>query len=517
MIQTAEIFHDRAKGQIISLVANIYISFSREYVEQADFFVLDQSQLGIGLLAPNGGGTVVQEWDKYAYDDYSDRLVSVDIERSLEFPYNVQSAMADFVFDNYDGYFTPGSGSSIDDDNLPNRPVKVYAGYGGGEVVPQFVGLTRKMPMVDTQKATVSYHAVDFLSEIAELSLTDIVDMRDVRTDQVLAAIVAQAGMTPDQYDFESGANVIPFVFFDIGQNAGEAIQKLIQAENGKLWLDEEGVLRFKRRGNNPGIPVYTMDDYQIVSATPGSFADIVNHVIISCDLREVQEFQTVYSKTGKGESADTNWVVGANSSITRSLSLEDPCYYIVTPTLGRASSVSWFTALNSQGVQVQANITATGQLTNNAYKITVTNTNNFPVEIDNLVLWGEPAKVYDHLDYEAYEDESVSKYGDHRMMIADNQFFQSVEQAASFADNILNERAFYSGTMTFQIKGDFSLQLGDVFDVTGEYAGTYQIDAIRYHLGAGELETTLDVHKVPHREWFILDESKLNDMYILG
>lgn len=516
MINTTQTFHDTAKGQIIPLVADIYISFSKEYVNQADFFVLDQSQLGIGLLGPNGGQGVLQEWDKYAYTSFSDRLVSLDIERSIEFPYNTQIAMADFTLDNYDDYFTPGSGSTIDTNNLPGRPVKTYAGYTS-EVIPQFVGLTRKMPSIDTKKGVASYHAVDFLSEICEQNLTSIVDMRNVRTDQVLEAIVTQFGLTPVQYVFEPGRNIIPFVFFDIGQNAGEAMQKLVQAENGKLWLDETGMLRFKRRGSNKGVALCTLDDYQIVSATPGSYADIINHVIISCDLREVQEFQTVYSKTPKGESADTNWVVGPNASITRSLSLEDPCYSIVAPTLGRASSVSWFTALDANGSEVLTNITATGQLTNNSYIVTITNSNAYAVEINNLILWGEPAKVYDHLDYDSYEDESVEKYGDHTLTISDNQFFQTYEQAVAFSDNVLEQRAFYSGTMTFQVKGDFSLQLGDTFEVTGKYAGNYQIDAIRYHIEAGLLETIYEVHKIPHYELFILDESKLDDIYILG
>lgn len=521
MINTASIFHDRAKGQVIAPIADLYISYAKNYVDEADFLVLDESQLGIGLLAPNGGEGVLQMWDKYDYLPFSDRLVSLDIERSIEFPFNTQMAMADFTLDNYDNYFTPGSGSTIDSDNLPGRPVKTYAGYNGGEVVPQFVGLTTKMPVVDTKKGIVSYHAVDFLQEIANQTLNTIVDMRDVRTDEVLSAIVEQFGVTSAQYDFEQGVNIIPFVFFDVGQNAGEAIQKLVQAENGKFWLDETGMLRFThrisaKRGQLP-IPEEAMGDYQIISATPGSYSDIINHVIISCDLREVQEFQTVYSKTPKSDSADTNWVVPPNSSITRSLSLEDPCYSVVTPTLGRATSVSWFTIVNSVGTEIPSGASISGTLTNNSYIVTVTNTNNFAVEVDNLVLWGEPAKVYDHLDYDSYEDTSVEQYGDHRLTIADNPFFQSYEQAVAFADSILSERAFYSGTMAMQIKGDFAYQLGDVFDVTGKYAGTYKIDKIQYHLEAGELETTIEVHKFPHYEYFILDESILDDYYVLG
>lgn len=520
MINVPSIFHEKAKGQIIEVVAGLYIAYSKTVDSNLDFLVLDQSSLDESLLAPYGGEGIFQIWDAYEYTNYSDRLVSLDLERSIEYPYNVQAAMLDITLDNYDNYFTPGSGSAIDAYNLPGRPMKSYAGFGGAGMIQQFAGLTRSMPTIDSNKGLATYHAVDFLSEIAEQNLNTIIDMRNVRTDQVLEAIVQQFGMTPIQYDFEQGRNIIPFVFFDIGQNAGEAMQKLVQAENGKLWLDENGLLRFTKRDSAVGVITLGVDDYQIIEAMPGSYSNIVNHIIISCDLREVQEFQTIYSKTPKADlsSADQNWVINANDSITRSLSLEDPCYSIVAPTLGRASNVSWFTAVKADGTAVSSGVSITGQLTNNAYIITATNTNNFAVEIDGLVLWGEPAKVYDHLDYEAYEDDSVAAYGDHRLTIADNQFFQSYEQAVAFADSILNERAFYNSTMSMSIKGDFSLQLGDILELSGTYSGRYMIDSIKYHIEAGLLETTVNTHWVPTKEWFILDVSQLdNTLYVLG
>ena len=67
MINTASSFHDKALGQIIAPVADLYISFAKNYVDEADFFVLDESELGVGLLAPNDGAGVLQMWDKYDY------------------------------------------------------------------------------------------------------------------------------------------------------------------------------------------------------------------------------------------------------------------------------------------------------------------------------------------------------------------------------------------------------------------------------------------------------------------
>jgi len=516
MITVTNGFHARAQGQVINPVARASVSFEKNFEESTGYFTLGVSQLdgtdvlGLDDMQP------IQQWDKYDYVDYSDRLVSLDVDRSFEFPYNVQSAIADFTFENTDHYFTPLRGSAIADYNYPERPVRLYGGFGS-EVIPQFIGVTQGMPEIDEKRAVAKYTAMDFLTEICELTLNNIIVMRNVRTNEVLAKIVEQFGVNPSQYNFEPGDNIIPFVFFDKGQNAGEAIRKLVQAEGGNFWLDEMGVLRFKKRYSFSQQPILHLPEYSIISVKPSRNSKIVNHINISCDLREVQEWQTVYSKKGTGDSTSNLWVVPANSTMTRQCSLEDPCYDIVAPTLGHATSVSWFTAKTSLGVEVTSGITATGELSTNAYTVTFANSNAFDVEIDEIELWGEPAKVYDVLEYDSYDDESVEKYGDQLLEISDNPFFQSFNQAQSFAVYTLNERANYNDNLELSIKGDFSLQLGDYISIDGDYEGYYTIDSIKWSLSAGSLETTIKVHKFTPVDYFVLDVSVLDGTDVLA
>lgn len=488
-----------------------------EHTGTVDYFTLDKSVLnGIDRL-DSSENNPIQLWDTYSYYDFSDRIISASIERSIEFPYGTQCAMADVTLNNFDRYFDPANSiSPIAKDNLPNRPIKLYAGYRGETVVPQFVGLTQQMPIMNGN-GTVSYHAVDFLSEIASQTLNSTIAMRDARTDQVLAKIVEQFGVTPLQYNFEAGTNVIPFVFFDKGENAGDVIQRLIQAEGGKFWLDETGILRFERRSSSGSEAVVSISEYDIISVEPSGISDIINRVKISCELREVQEYQTVYSKNSTGDAIDNLWVVGAGQSIVRECRLEDPCYDVVSPTLGKNSAVSYFTAKNSEQQEVSSGITAVGELSTNAYTITFTNSNLFPVEIDEVQLWGEPAKVYDVLDYDAYEDESVEKYGEQVLEITDNKFFQSFNQAQAFAVYLLNDRAKYNSTIKLQVKGDFSLQLGDAFELQGDYAGSYRIDAITWSLSNDSFVYTIKAHKFEPIDYFILDQSILDGDDVLA
>ena len=516
MITVPLSFHTHAQGQVINPKARASVSFAKNYNFDTGYFTLGVSQLNGDDLLGSADMPPIQEWDKYDYVDYGDRLVSVDLERSFEFPYNVQSAIADFTFENTDNYFTPLRGSVIADDNLPRRPVRIYGGFGGN-LIPQFIGTTQGMPEIDERRAVAKYTAMDFLTEISELTLNNTIAMRNVRTSEVLAEIVGQFGVVPSQYDFDTGDNIIPFVFFDKGQNAGEAIRKLVQAEGGYFWLDEMGVLRFRKRYSLDQKPILHIPEYSIVSVKPSRNSKIINHINISCDLREVQEWQTVYSKKGTGDSTSNLWVVPANSTMVRQCSLEDPCYDIVTPTLGHATSVSWFTAKTSGGVEVLSGVTATGDLSTNAYTITFENSNAYDIEIDEIELWGEPAKVYDSLEYDSYDDESLEKYGDQLLEISDNPFFQSFNQAQSFAVYTLSERANYNDQLDLSVKGDFSLQLGDYISLDGDYEGYYMVDSIKWSLSAGSLETILKVHKFTTVDYFILDVSVLDGTDVLA
>lgn len=519
MITVPQTFHDKADGQIIAPIAGLYVSFDKALKSGTGWFTLDSSVLDGNDMLTDTNQTPMVLWNLYKYDDYSDRLVEVSYSRSFEFPYNVQSAIADFTLDNHDGYFTPGSGSSIDQYNLPERPLRIYAGFSGEAMIPQFVGITQDMPDVQNGSRTVDYHALDFLTQIADMTLTDIIDMRDARTDEVLEAIVTQFGMQSDQYDFEQGQNVIPFVFFDIGQDAGEAIRKLVQAESGKLWLDENGILRFQARGLHNQTVVKNIPAYSVIDITPTGTSEIINHVIINAEIREVQEYQTVYTKTAaKQSSTSLEWVIPAGSTAMVSCSLEDPCYDVQTPTIGKNSGVSWFTARNAQFAPVTSGITAVGTLTTNNFNVTFTNNNAYDVEIDEMVLWGEPAKVTNMLEIDAKDTDSYGKYGDKYLEITDNQFFQNFDQSEAYARFILHDYAYYNAVLKIEIKGDFSLQLGDVVAVSDDvYGGAYNIDAIEYDLSEGFLSTVLTCHRYVSTSYFTLNQSKLDQGDLLA
>lgn len=522
MIGVSDGFHSAAFGQIIKPILRLYISFDKQ-ISEGDFFTLGESELdGPDILKFSASDADTQSWDFYNYIDYSDRLVSVSWERRLEFPYTIQIGMADFTLSNTDGYFIPLSPKSpIGQSNLPARPIRIGAGFsyqGAIEIVPQLSGITDGLPDLHDGSKTVDYHVIDFLYQICQSNLQAKIVMRDARTDLVIAAILDSYGLSPSQYRLDPANFKIPFVFFDIGDNIGDALKKLVQSENGFMWLDEEGIVRFSASASGGGNSeiIANLSDYEILSLTQGALNNVVNHVKITAEVREVQEWQEVYTKSSSSTTvSDSLWVVPAGGDMTMVCGLGDPCYDMVAPTLGAASSVSWFTCMDQNGNEVRTGVTATGDLSSKAYTVSFHNNNTYDVEIDEMKLWGEPAKVYDVLDYDAYDDVSVEKYGDQLLEVTDNQFFQTYMQANMFARTTILQHSDYTRTVEAEIKGDFSFQLLDLIKITttsGEYDDIYRVMGSSYSWDGRQLITKLALMGNDVEEGvFTLNLSKLN------
>ena len=67
-------------------------------------------------------------------------------------------------------------------------------------------------------------------------------------------------------------------------------------------------------------------------------------------------------------------------------------------------------------------------------------------------------------------------------------------------------------------VRGDFSLQLGDVIKIGyGDYAGTYQIDSMSYRISNGQFSNAIVAHKHKPVTYFTLDKSRLNGSDLLA
>lgn len=526
---TTDKFHELANGSVRPLDWELGVSWSKKRNSDIGWFTLDKSVLNGSDLLGDSNNNPIQLWDAYDYIMQRDRVIDMSVTRSVEFPYNIQSAILDVKLNNYDGYYSfYKSESPISEYIAPARPVRAYLGFREAGVTPVFVGLTQNVPTYSGLHNTVAQiTAMDFLSQIGETSLRQMVMMRNARTDEVIAVILQQFGLEPYMYNLAHGTNTIPFVFFDSDKNAGNALKELVQAENGSMWIDEQGIIRFEPRTSQLGKEsVMLLNQNNIVSISPSQTNNLVNRVYVEADIRKVMDFQqffTADNSFGYNQTAeDDPYRLKANGSTTVWLNFEDPIWSAtINPQLNGSSSDSSFTTVNLSGSRVNSGITAVGTLFATSLKLDFTNSNNFPVSIDYLQIWGEPAKVIGAsptIKYTAQDDESIERFGVQELRITDNTCFGNQQNIDTFATDILKSYSGYSPVLNLEIKGDPSLQIQDIVAIDGtDYDGTWLIKAISHNIKASKLTTTISVVRTEVLSPFILDRSKLNGPDVLG
>lgn len=508
MITTTAEFNQVANGTIRPIAQNTLISFTKQRSGTMNWFSLDVSQLdGTDILATDATDTI-QLWDSYEWSDFTDDVISMDWARSVQFPYNVQSATCDVTLNNTTQKYTyENTASPLYGYILPKRPMRTYAGFRkneSAETVPVFIGITQKMPKYSGKNnSTATFTALDFLSEIGNTPLNQTIIMRDARTDEAIASILDAYGLDNTMYNLDIGLNVIPFVDFESGANAGNILAKLVQAENGALWLDEKGIIRFTPRGGGASqSSVWTFDESNIIDISPSRTDGIINHVRIKSNVREIQDSQPIFSMTNEtgyqGTADEDSYRVPTNGSAEFWLSFDNPIWTATNnPVQNGANTDSNFVALDLNGDVVASGVTAVGTLFSNSMKIKFTNTNNYPVSISYLEIWGEPAKIVDVIDYDAYDDDSVDEFGEIILSITDNDFFGSYANADAYATSVLQSRSGYSPTLKLKVKGNPALQLGDVVTVDYKFNGTYKIVGMDYKISnSSGLATTLTVER---------------------
>lgn len=529
MNTVSERFHELASGSVRPLDWEVGISWSKARNTSTNWFTLDQSALNGSDLLSDSASNPIQKWDFYDYKNSRDRVLEMSVERSVAFPYNIQSAICDVKLNNYDGYYSiDNPDSPIMGEVLPSRPLRAFLGFREAGVTPVFVGLTKAIPTYSgTHNTTAQITALDFLSEIGETKLNKMIMMKDVRTDEVISAILQQAGLDTWMYNLDHGLNVIPFVYYDTEKDAGNALKELVQAENGVMWLDEQGIVRFSPRTaiiGSESVKTFTPSD--IVSIKPSASAGIVNRVHVEADVRKVMNNQLIFSADNEnswdGSASDDSYRLKANGDTQIWVSFEDPIWQCqADPILNGADTGSAFTAVDLHGDAVNQRITAVGQLFATSMLITFTNTNNFPVSITYLQIFGEPAKVIGEsptITYTAEDTESIERFGICELSITDNKCFGNQQNIDTFAEDVLNLYSDYSPTLELNVKGDPSLQIQDVITLAGtDYDGDYLIKGMKHSLTQSKLETTITVIKHTVLRNFILDKSVLDGTDVLG
>lgn len=507
-------YTDRVNSPIRHIDSRVLISFLKQFDNNIDFFTIGTSTIG-GTDIIKGNGSVVQEWDKYDYEDFSNRVKSIEWVREADPPLGaVTLAMADIVLDNHDDLFTPTNRSGRYYGNLGNgRPIRIYSGFSDTEKIQVFVGITDGVPVIDDKAKTVRFHCIDFLRKLQETELNEEVILTDSRTDQGVSAVLQAGGLITSQFNLDTGSVVIPFIYFKKGTKVGTALRELTEAELGSLYMDENGVIRFENRTNwTTKSQVWQFTPRNTIDISTPDVGRVINLVEVFSNTRALEDHQPVFTNGGSAIkfTDDTTSIAPGESKIAFVNFKDDegdlPVTNITNPTASTRDD-SGFEA-NSLEDGTGADLTASvsvGSISkfSTAMKMTFTNNGSYTAVINRLEIWADPARIQNKIYVIEKDTASITEFEEQPIKI-ENNYIQDEAAATSIARIVLEDRAEIDDERTLIVKGVPQLQVGDfVRYVDRKGNDTYYTKRISGIISSDGLRQTVTIVKRTINEYF--------------
>lgn len=514
-------FTDKSQGVLQSITYKVLVSWDKTYNSSAKWFEIEDSEIG-GIDPIKGESTVIQEWDKYTYKDISDKVIQIERVIETDPPIgSVTTAMADIILDNTMGLFDPLNVNSPYYGLLTaGKPIRFYIGYKGAEQIQQFVGITENVPVVDEKNKTVRLHCVDFLKRINNTKLNETIILTNVRTDEAISEILETAGLAVNQFDLDVGSVVIPFVFFKKGELAGNALDKITEAELGSLYMTEEGIIRFENRQNwNYKNISWGLNESNTIDMSSPEANRVINSVEVISNARSVQALQKVYISGGALTFTDGTNVIKPGETKEAFVDYKDdnfnelPVTTLTTPVKDQIidSGFSANTQEDGSGASVDIVLDSISKFAT-AAKLTFENNDSVIGYVNRLELWGTPAPVTNPV-YTLTEDQTSIDLYERQEYRIENDYIQDEGAANSISQILLEERKDLGSSRTFEIIGVPQLQVGDrVTYTTPEINETYFVTKISGILNtSGGYKQTILCNKRTIKIYFTIEVSAID------
>lgn len=464
-------FASMATATVRPLKARLLIAWTREQVVQS-FAVVGTSLVGGADIVQGVGDNVLNNADLYSYFDETDRVMRIEYERHLIEPLGGSAiAMATIVLDNTDLRFTPDYNATIGTALRPNRPIKIFMGFdvGGIERTVPIIEALSLQPKEDKLNRTVTIQANDFITFLDGLPQETSTYIHK-RTDEIIADILARAGIGSSNYELDKGLNTVAYAGFGVGDFAGESLKKLAEAEGGIFYQDELGRYRFENRNKNKQAPYtevqWTIEPKDILEWQVQDSSKIINHMIVSGKPRSLKGEVEIW-RDGQEEGL----VPGYTLKITAKF--RDPVASISAPEA--FLDYQALSGPNGTGSDITNDVDVSVEAFTNTAEITITN--NHPTAVAHmwyLKLRGTPATV----DYEISEvyidNDSVGTYNENQQQVS-NDFIQSTEFAQQLAQVIVDRYKDPMSVLRLKIRGVPHLQLRDKIRVKDMDLNTYR------------------------------------------
>lgn len=502
MQTTSALFTQLAQGDVRPLSWQLRASFDKTFDPTITFFELDTSLLDGPDILSAEDSNVINEWDKYVYTDYSNRVISIEITNEEDEPYSVVQSYADITLNNYDGFFTPGNPGPIGTELKPQRPFRLLLGFGN-ENVQQFIGLSTDRPEIDRRGGTASFHLIDFLTFIFQLEVGSTIMEQDISTGDALAALFQSVGLTAGQYVIdETSFNRIPWFYIEKGQILGEVVRELMEVEQGRVFMDELGTIRFLNRQNFNNTPVYTFDRSRALDFDTSNDQKIINYMNITVPILEQFDDVPLWSLSG-------NIYLNAGETVEVWSDYPDPVVSVDAPVYSYqdVESSHFYTSSDSLGSVPNTSVDLVSiDDFSKASLLTFENTGSTGAYIQRIELWGSAVRQADEFMIEDFDQTSIDDNGKQQWKPRTTKYLQKESRALGYTRILIDDYKDYGDSFVLPVKGNMALQIGDVVDVdVDDYVGEYRIKKIVQVLSGGRYNQILTLRQYTPREYFII------------
>lgn len=510
-------FTTRTQARVRKLKAACQMAFTKTVSTATRYFTVGVSSVGgPDPIGPPSNVGDITEWDKYNYDDYSDRLLGLEVTHEQDITGNITMAIADYELQNTDDKFTPGVDPTIGDyvQSL-HRPVRLSGGFGL-QTIPLFVGLTEKAPSLSEDKKTAKFHAIDFMKTISSIKISSSQMYVDKTIDYVIADLLTTfAGLAVTQFDLEPGMRSVPFIYFKNDSTLGEALAQLAQSELYTIFEDEAGVIRGWNRQHlaNPGSPVWTFNRDNCREITYPESKNVINSVEVFSKVREVQANQVLWELTSSQEiKPGATWELFADFKDDYGdlpvIDADEPAYI----TSATTSFYSTNKANDGSGETGNTNISITEfSVFDTGVKVVFSNSAAYPMYITALQIFAQPAKVVNEIYHIAQDTASIAQYEEQDYTIK-NDFIQSEAFATTISTMLINDRSQPSQVREIEVtRGVPQLQTGDLVTFNdGKTSDTYVVQKKTTSLGKGGLTQELTLVQRSVQSYFTVGISSV-------
>lgn len=490
------------------------------------FFTINQSRIG-GPDLIKGGGDFVTFFDKFRFDDVSPFVTSISVQKNIgQYPYGIIMAQADVELDNTTKKFLPGYDTTVGSGvGLPNRPIKLSIGIED-EYLKLFTGYTSQ-PNVSLNNRSVQLHAFDAFNYINGYRSTISGAFVNAPFHNVVASGMYEMGFTASQFVVDKSLQGNIGYLATNDKKWGDIFRDGCEAEQAIMQVDENGILQFWNRQHfltASGVLRFQLS-YSKISDITWQNTAIINDVIVRAKPRAVQSQQKVWENQSAIElpsGVDTEYFVSFTDDYgdLPVTSVSVPLNY--TTASGVTSRYRATDQSDTSGTDRSSYLTLLSAYSfGNTYKLTFRNSFTSSIFLNQLAIYGTPARVTTVIEERIQDATSIDAFGRNpansgEPIEIENDLIQDKFTARSLATTLVKEYKSpgkrYVLPVSFQ--SDPALQIGDagllLIQDTNELKQVYITGLTNVINRGADYQQTLEVEERTIKRYFTINQSKI-------